>query len=47
MEGQSLEQFRKQLLSSLSQPVFIKHLLCVMHRADVKEAAANKPRVVS
>lgn len=47
MEGQNLEQFGKQLLYSLSQPVFIKHLLCVMHRADVKGAAANEPRVVS
>lgn len=43
MEGQSLEQFGKQLLYSLSQPVFIKHLLCVMHHADVKDVAANKP----
>lgn len=33
--------------SLLSQPVFMKHLLCVMHRVDAKDAAANKPDVVS
>lgn len=33
--------------SLLSQPVFMKHLLCGMHRVDAKDAAANKPGVVS